>query len=197
MSAIEIGQRAPSFRLPAAAGGEVGLDDFRGRSNVIVWFTKGMSCSFCRQQMSQLARSRDRLAALRATVLQVTVSTPQQARAYAGKFSLPFPYLCDPDYRVRREWGMDVRAHGPLWYVQGALRGLRTAPPENDFGTFAPRPGEMRRLLTDDDAGFFVLDRDGVVRYASAGPYGTERGVRTIPALEEIVPVLEACPRGD
>ncbi len=197
MSAIEIGQRAPSFRLPAAAGGETGPDDFRGRTNVIVWFTKGMSCPFCRQQMSQLARARARLDALHTTVLEVTVSTVAQARAYAAKFPLPFPYLCDPDYRVRKAWALDVRSHSPLWYVRGAVRGMRTPPVENDFGAFGPSPGELGRLLTDDDAGFFVLDRQGLVRYASAGPYGTAAGVRPIPSMEEITPVLEACERGD
>jgi peroxiredoxin len=55
MQTVKIGQRPPTFRLPAGHGGEVSLDDYRGR-NVIVWFTKGMGCAFCRTQMSQLAR---------------------------------------------------------------------------------------------------------------------------------------------
>ena len=31
-------------------------EDYRGRSHLVVWFTKGMACPFCRTQMSQLAR---------------------------------------------------------------------------------------------------------------------------------------------
>jgi peroxiredoxin len=37
----EIGARAPSFRLPSAAGGEVALEDYRGR-RVVLWFSKGL-----------------------------------------------------------------------------------------------------------------------------------------------------------
>jgi peroxiredoxin len=37
----EIGTPAPSFRLPTAAGNEVGLEDYRGTS-VVLWFSKGL-----------------------------------------------------------------------------------------------------------------------------------------------------------
>jgi len=37
----EIGTPAPSFRLATAAGTEVALEDYRGRS-VVLWFSKGL-----------------------------------------------------------------------------------------------------------------------------------------------------------
>jgi len=37
-----IGTPAPSFRLPAAAGTEVGLEDYRGVKSVVLWFSKGL-----------------------------------------------------------------------------------------------------------------------------------------------------------
>ena len=52
MPGIAVGEPAPSFRLPTAQGAEIGLEDFRGNKNVVVWFTKGMACPFCRSQMS-------------------------------------------------------------------------------------------------------------------------------------------------
>ena len=42
MSLPAIGTPAPSFRLPAASGAEVALDDYRGRSKVVLWFSKGL-----------------------------------------------------------------------------------------------------------------------------------------------------------
>ena len=42
MTLPEIGAPAPSFRLPAAAGGEVGLEDYRGRTKLVLWFSKGL-----------------------------------------------------------------------------------------------------------------------------------------------------------
>jgi len=36
------GAPAPLFRLPAASGGEVALEDYRGRAKVVLWFSKGL-----------------------------------------------------------------------------------------------------------------------------------------------------------
>ena len=36
----KIGSRAPDFRLPASTGGEIGLSDYRGKSNLILFFVR-------------------------------------------------------------------------------------------------------------------------------------------------------------
>lgn len=35
-----LGSRAPDFRLPASTGGEVGLADLLGKSNVVLFFVR-------------------------------------------------------------------------------------------------------------------------------------------------------------
>src|SRR5688500_4297829 len=100
MAIPRIGQQAPPFRLPAAQGGEIGLQDFKGRKSLGLWFAKGMACPFRRQQRSQLARGYARLKELGGDVLEVTNSTPARAQFYAKQFKLPFPYLCDPVRQV-------------------------------------------------------------------------------------------------
>ena len=193
MAIPRVGESARPFRLPSAGGGEVGLDDFKGRSAVVLWFTKGMACPFCRQQMSQLARAYPRIKEGGGEVLEVTSSTPARAHFYAGRFKLPFPYLCDPDYRVRAEWGLQKRSHGPGYYAKTLMAGMKADPPPNDFGTFKPSLGEFPSVLSDDDMGVFIVDRAGVVRYALAGSYFSEAGPHTIPGPDEIVRELERC----
>ena len=195
MTPVSVGQPAPSFRLPAASGGELGPQDYRGKVNLIVWFTKGMGCPFCRQQMSQLARGYGRVKKRNAEILLVSLTKPERARFYAKNFPLPFPYLCDPDYAARRTWGLDARSHSPLWYASSFLAGARTPMPDNDFGKFLPALGEWPKVLADDDMGFFVLDREGIVRLARSGSYRTEAGPRNLPDIEEIERALEECER--
>jgi len=36
----KIGSYAPDFRLPSTSGSEVGLSDFRGRKNVVLFFVR-------------------------------------------------------------------------------------------------------------------------------------------------------------
>ncbi len=193
MTHPRLGTVAPSFRLPSAQGPEVALDDFRGQKNVILWFTKGMSCPFCRQHMSQLGRARDRFTALDTELLAITPSPVDRARAYARKFPLPFAYLCDPEDRAGRAFGLEVRSHSLAWYAKALLEGSKRQPPPSEFGQDRPPLGEMPMLLRDDDLGFFIVDRDGVIRFALQGSYVAGAGARPIPSNEEIVRELERC----
>lgn len=187
MDPVRVGQPAPAFRLPSAQGAEIGLEDYRGKRNVIVWFTKGIACPFCRQHMTHLARGYPQFRSFGAEILEITVTPASRAKVYAGKFSLAFPYLCDPDYRVRRSWGLEDRSHGPMYYVRAFRAGSKMVVPENDFGDFPPPMPEMAKVLRDDDMGFFIVDRDGVVRYALCGSYSVPgAGMRPIPSNDEI-----------
>jgi hypothetical protein len=63
--------------------------------------------------------------------------------------------------------------------------------PAAEIGNPKPTLGEMPSILHDSDMGFFVLDRDGVVRYARTTPYASEQGFNEIPSVEEILAQLE------
>ena len=193
MSIPKLGEPARPFTLPAAQGGEVSLEDYKGRHSLVLWFTKGMACVFCRQQMSQLARASQRIREHGGEVVQVTTSPLSRARFYAGKFALPFTYLCDPESQVFRAWGLVNRSHGPVYYAQTLVRGLRAPQVENDFGAFKPAVTEIPALLSDDDMGFFIVDRAGTVRYVLAGSYRHETGTRGIPGPDEIIRELDRC----
>ena len=194
MAGVEIGQRAPNFRLPSGRGVDVGLEDYRGRSPLIVWFTKGMACPFCRTQMSQLARGYPQIKALGAEVLQVTPTKPERARFFARNFTIPFQYLCDPDYSVHRQWGVEVRSHSLLWYAKTfRVASKIPMPPPSEIGDPKGSLRELPRMLDDSDMGFFVLDRDGIVRYKLSGSYIEGQTSRPIPTAQEIMRELQRC----
>jgi len=196
MSGLNVGVPAPGFRLPSAQGPEVSLEDYRGKKNVIVWFTKGMACVFCRQHMSQLARAYDEIRKRGAEVLEIAPSTPEKGRLYAAKYKLPFPYLCDPDDQARQRWNIESRKHGPAYYVGAFVGGFKAKPPDNDFGKEPPMLGEIPKLLRDDDMGFFIVDRSGIIRYGYTGSYigsatDGKLAARPIPANDEILRELD------
>jgi peroxiredoxin len=197
-----VGDPAPALRLPSGQGGEVALEDFLGRRNVVVWFNKGMACAFCRQSISQLARTYDAIRSQDGEVVLVTPTPLARARVYAKQFPLPFPYLSDPDFRARRGWGLGVRAQGPVWYVVGfALYHVHArSMPRSDIGNPTGTLGEMPSLLADDDMGLFVVDKAGIVRFAAAGrsavfdeATGKFVRIRGIPSTEAIVAALREC----
>ena len=61
---VQPGEPAPSITLPAInREGTVALDEFRGRSGVLVGFFRGLHCPFCRRQLVQLAAAQPALQA--------------------------------------------------------------------------------------------------------------------------------------
>jgi peroxiredoxin len=193
MAVPNIGEPARPFRLPSAEGGQIALADYKGRGSVVLWFTKGMACPFCRQQMSQLARALPGIRERGAEVLEVTTSTPARAKLYARQFTLPFTYLCDPDREARAAWGLEKRSHGPGYYAKMLVLAAKMTPPPNDYGSFKPALSEMPGLMADDDMGLFIVDREGTVRYALTGSYFGEAGPRAVPGPEELIRELDRC----
>jgi peroxiredoxin len=192
-----IGERAPSFRLPSGQGPDVSLDEYVGRASLILLFAKGMACGFCRQKMSQLARGLSTFQALGAEIVLITPTLPSRARFYATHFKLAFPYLSDPDYTVYRQYGLDVRPHALSWYAHRLYLGVTTQKPETEFGPPRMTPAEIPRVLKDDDLGFFIIDRAGIIRFAQGGPYVSVKDgkqvVGKIPGNDEIARELERC----
>jgi alkylhydroperoxidase family enzyme len=169
MAIPKIGERARSFRLPSAQGGEVGLDDYQGREAVVLWFTKGMACAFCRQQMSQLARASPRI---------------KEELRPRGRAVRHLEHLASP---------LEKRSHGLGYYAKTLVTALKIESPPSDFDSVKPALAEFPGLLADEDMGFFIIDRAGVVRYVLAGPYFNEAGPHGIPGADEIVRELERC----
>jgi hypothetical protein len=117
--------------------------------------------------MVQLAGAGLQIRGLETEVLQVASTPLERARIYHRRFALPFLYLCDPEHAVARTWGLAVRPHS----AQRFLRRHAYPPGGTPFDSVHPVPGEFQELLLDDDMGFFIVDRLGVVRYADSGPY--------------------------
>jgi peroxiredoxin len=203
-----IGRPAPSFRLPSADGRNIGLQDYHGRKTVILWFTKGFGCPFCRQQISHLRRALPALEPFDATVLLIARTPPARARVYANHFALPFPYLCDGDGSVRSAYGLYERPSSAGDYVKKVFARLRNGrPPPSDFGNSgrlggAPgilqSPGELARVLADEDAGLFIVDAVGTLRFSRVGAWRSEAGEPwQLPSTDEIVGMLREIKRSN
>ena len=198
-----VGDPAPTFRLPAAQGGEVDLKSFRGRASVVLWFTKGFSCPFCRQQMSQLARVAPRFREHGSEILVISRTPSALARRFARQFALPFPYLSDDAGEVRRAWSLEVRSRPVGFYATKVFKRLwRPTPMPDDFGThgtfgapegFQQSPSDLHRVLADEDAGFFVVDRHGTVQFADRAGFRANGGrgsIHPLPAPDEVIAAL-------
>src|SRR5512133_73726 len=96
----KIGSLAPDFKLLATNGQEISLIDFRGKTNVIVFFIRETTCPQCRTHVAQLGRMYDQFKEAGTEVIVILGEDMDKAREYADGIGLPFPILCDPDRAV-------------------------------------------------------------------------------------------------
>jgi peroxiredoxin len=93
----KIGSVAPDFRLPATNGQDIALSDFRGKTNVILFFIRETSCFQCRIHVNQLGRMYAQFKEAGAEILVILGEDVAKAHKYAEGIKLPFPILSDPN----------------------------------------------------------------------------------------------------
>ena len=102
MDTIEakIGSVAPDFKLHATNGQEVSLSDFRGKTNVIVFFIRETTCPQCRTHVAQLGHMYEQFRDVGADIIVILGERMDKTLEYAESLNLPFPILSDPDRAI-------------------------------------------------------------------------------------------------
>jgi peroxiredoxin len=175
-----IGEPAPLFSLPSLSGATVDLASYRGRANVVVWFSRGFTCPFCRVYTDGVRAGYEALRAAETEVIQVAPNLLNSARRYFGESILPFPFVCDPDKRLYAVYGLgDLRA---LEATRTAVVSFAHAFTHGDSvnqirGAWfdVMNRNFLRRLhhhaMTAQEQGIFLVDKEGVIRHtAVVGP---------------------------
>ena len=155
--ALRVGAKAPDFTLPDAHGKPVTLSALLDRGPAVVTFYRGSWCPFCDLQLRAYQGALGAIHELGAELVAISPQTPDYALSDVEKKQLTFPVLTDQGNRVAREFKL-------VFALSDALRQLQT-----HFGSVLPK-------FNGDDSwelpmpGTFVLDRKGVVRFASVDP---------------------------
>lgn len=163
VQASYVGRAAPEFKLASAQGGDVGPQDLRGKSRVVLWFSKGLFCPFCRRNMAQLALRYPEIQALDAEVLQVTHNTLDEARGYIKHYPMKFPYLCDADRAAHERYGVAMIGMNIGGFLASSAAVVADFVTKGET-TPPPIPYIKRYVGKDTNQAVFVLDRDGIVR---------------------------------
>jgi peroxiredoxin len=161
----DVGSPAPGFILKDAAGRDVSLGSYRGRSNVVLVFFTGSHDSQAVRSLAELARSYDRVRAGEAEVVAITPEVPGKVRTLVEGLNPPFAVLSDPEQAVVKEYDVYDPSNNWTWpaafiidrdgVVQYAFRGAsapNTPPVEYILlklalmkeGKAAPGPGVTR-----------------------------------------------------
>jgi peroxiredoxin len=99
----------------------------------------------------------------------VTATPPERGAEYQHLFKFEYPYLCDPNLETAKTYGLPINKKSVLGgaVTSGAfLSGLAKTPAQ--LHTW-PEPNELKALAAGQVDGFFVIDKDGIVRFVRIG----------------------------
>jgi peroxiredoxin len=114
---LRAGVPAPDFRLPCIGGGELSLEDFRGKRVLIVF--SDPECGPCDELAPQLQAIHLRRPTLQ--VLMVSRRNVEANRAKATAIGLSFPIVLQKQWEVSLKYGMFATPIGYLVDEQGIL----------------------------------------------------------------------------
>ncbi len=113
--ALSIGTPAPSFTLPDLRGNQVRLDDFRGRSTLLLFWNP--ACGFCSRMLPRLKEwERERNGSSPQLIVLSTGSTPQN-----NGIGLTSPVLLDQEQTPMRLFGAAGTPSGLLIDGEGKV----------------------------------------------------------------------------
>lgn len=105
--AVEVGRRAPEFRLRDQHNVFIGLSDYRGKAVLLVFYPLAFT-GVCSAEMELLQSEIDSFQNERVQVLAISVDSPYTLRVFADSQGLKFPMLSDfwPHGEVARAYGI-------------------------------------------------------------------------------------------
>jgi glutaredoxin-dependent peroxiredoxin len=131
---LQVGDKAPDFKLFNSEKQEISLDSFQGKNLVIQFFPAAFT-GVCTNQMCEMRDSMARFNSLNADVVGVSVDSPFTLGKFKAEQGLNFSLLSDFNKKMINDYG--VYRHDFVFGMNGVAN--RAA---------------------------FVVDKDGVVRYA-------------------------------
>ncbi len=210
---LSAGEPAPDFTLPAVDRQEtVSLADYRGKSPVFLALFIGLWCPFCRRSIAQMGPIESKLKTLGVQSLGVVATPPENARLYFKFRPTRLRMAADPHMATHRAYGLPKPAATPeLMQEMGAVRINPTGelPEPLPIPEAAAAIGRLDGYTgTETDQtdmsqqwpqlkGQFMIDRDGIVRWANI-ECATDglAGVGKFPTEEELLAAARALPRG-
>jgi peroxiredoxin len=104
---LQSGDTAPGFQLPAVNHeGIVSLDDYKGKSAVLVGLFRGLHCPFCRRHIVHLAMARDKLAHEGVATVAIVNTSLERARQYFQYRPARVALATDPEVKTHRAYGL-------------------------------------------------------------------------------------------
>ncbi|MBT2443447.1 AhpC/TSA family protein [Streptomyces sp. ISL-36] len=175
--ALNTGDVAPDFTLPAAVGDPVALRTLLASGPVVLAFYRGGWCPYCNLALRALQRHHGDIAARGARLVAISPQIPGESLSLTEKHDLAFDVLSDLGSDVAKQYGLAFDLPDDLAEVYQGF-GIDLQHANGGHARTLPLPAT------------YVIDRDGVIRWAFVD---TDYTTRAEPA--DILAALDALDR--
>src|SRR5258706_6256224 len=157
-----VGSKVPEFQLQDHDGKSVSSSDLLTEGRLVLCFIRGRWCPFCVGQMEAMNLILSEIERAGATLAAISPQTVKQSLFIRDKHKLRFPLLSDASNKVARQFGLAYPVPDEQRIVY--RRAFVNLPFVNgDESWDLPIPAT------------YILDRNGIVLYASANEDYTDR----------------------
>jgi len=135
---LKEGDFAPQFKLPAFPKGEISLEQFKGKRNVILAFYPKDDTPGCTKEMCAFSDDLSHFEEASTQVLGISCDKVDSHEKFAGKFSLKQPLLADESGAVAKLYGTlregGTTASRKLFVIdkQGVIKHIHEGMPTNE-----------------------------------------------------------------
>jgi peroxiredoxin Q/BCP len=105
---VDVGDKAPSFTLPADGGDKVALKDFKGKTVVLYFYPKD-DTSGCTAEACAFRDAMPDFSKVKAQVIGISRDPVKSHDKFKEKYDLPFPLASDEDGKVCEAYGTWVK----------------------------------------------------------------------------------------
>jgi peroxiredoxin Q/BCP len=103
---LNVGDQAPGFSMAGSDGKTYTLDQFKGKSAVVIaWFPKAFTGG-CTKECKSLKENSKELHDLKVAYFTASVDTPEENKKFAESLDLDYAILSDPDKSVATAYGV-------------------------------------------------------------------------------------------
>jgi peroxiredoxin len=104
--ALQVGDVAPDFELPASGNQLIKLSDYRGKKNVLLAFYPFAFSPVCSLQLPGLQQQLSQFQSLNTEVLGISVDSKHSSAAFAEHLHLDFPLVSDFNKDITQAYGV-------------------------------------------------------------------------------------------
>jgi thioredoxin-dependent peroxiredoxin len=134
MTAVSVGDEAPTFKALTQSGAAFSLADYRGKQAVVLYFYPKNNTAVCTAEACAFRDAYEDFTSAGAVVVGVSSDSQHSHKEFAERQRLPFILLADPGNALRNLYGVPKTLFvfpGRVTYVidrQGVVRHILNAP---------------------------------------------------------------------